>query len=156
MSIFPHSFPCSCVRSVCGPRGTGDHLHCHCHHFGIEPNEDREAGREKWWDHKQVSRSDITKFNPQFTMGCPVKHLTLVWNKIVYHSDVVGASPDGAAPTTFSFLTSHPALIDWAKTTARQNEIHLSFRIWCALYQRFDRNMYAPFRYLQFAPQIPR
>ena len=30
---------------------------------------------------------------------------TLVGNKIVDHSDVVGASPVGAAPTTSSFLT---------------------------------------------------
>ena len=30
---------------------------------------------------------------------------TLVGNKIVYHSDVVGASPIGAAPTTYSFST---------------------------------------------------
>ena len=29
----------------------------------------------------------------------------LVSNKIVYHSDVVGASPVGAAPTTSSFST---------------------------------------------------
>ena len=31
--------------------------------------------------------------------------LTLVGNKIVHHSDVVGASPAGAAPTTSSFST---------------------------------------------------
>ena len=30
---------------------------------------------------------------------------TLVGNKIVNHSDVVGASPDGAAPTTSSLYT---------------------------------------------------
>ena len=30
---------------------------------------------------------------------------TLVDNKIAYHSDVVGASPVGAAPTTSSFST---------------------------------------------------
>ena len=30
---------------------------------------------------------------------------TLVGNKIVDHSDVVGASPAGAAPTTSSFST---------------------------------------------------
>ena len=30
---------------------------------------------------------------------------TLVGNKIVDHIDVVGASPVGAAPTTFSFST---------------------------------------------------
>ena len=32
---------------------------------------------------------------------------TLVGNKIVDHSDVVGKSPVGAAPTTSSFSTSH-------------------------------------------------
>ena len=30
---------------------------------------------------------------------------TLIGNKSVYHSDVVGASPVGAAPTTSPFLT---------------------------------------------------
>ena len=35
---------------------------------------------------------------------------TLVGNKIVDHSDVVGASPVGAAPTTSSFSTWHLAL----------------------------------------------
>ena len=33
-----------------------------------------------------------------------IKH-TLVGNRIVDHSDVVGASPVGAAPTTSSFST---------------------------------------------------
>ena len=28
--------------------------------------------------------------------------------------------------------------MDWAKTTARQDEKHLSFGIWCAMYLRFD------------------
>ena len=32
---------------------------------------------------------------------------TLVGNRIVDHSDVVGASPLGAAPTTSSFSTQH-------------------------------------------------
>ena len=35
----------------------------------------------------------------------------LVGNKIVDHSDVVGASPVGAAPTTSSLSTWHPASI---------------------------------------------
>ena len=39
---------------------------------------------------------------------------TLVGNKIVDHSDVVGASPVGAAPTSPSFSTSHLASLDWA------------------------------------------
>ena len=44
---------------------------------------------------------------------------TLAGNKIVDHSDVVGASPVGAAPTTSSCFTWHLASIDCAKTTAR-------------------------------------
>ena len=59
---------------------------------------------------------------------------TLVGNKIVDHSDVVGASPVGAAPTTSSFSTSHMASLDWAKTPARWDEKHLSLAIWCVLY----------------------
>ena len=59
---------------------------------------------------------------------------TLVGNQIVDHSDVVGASPVGAAPTTSSFSTEHLASKDWAKTTSRGDENHLSFGIWCVLY----------------------
>ena len=44
---------------------------------------------------------------------------TFVGNKIVDHSDVVGASPVGAAPTTSSFSTWHLASRDSAKTAAR-------------------------------------
>ena len=62
----------------------------------------------------------------------------LVGNKIVDHSDVVGAWPVGAAPTTSSFSTEHLTSIDWAKTTARRDEKLLCFVIWCDLYQRFD------------------
>ena len=59
---------------------------------------------------------------------------TMLGNKIVDHSDVVGASPVGAAPTTSSFSTQHLASIDWAKTTARRDKKQLSFGIWCSLY----------------------
>ena len=52
---------------------------------------------------------------------------TSVGNKIVDHSDVVGTSPVGAAPTTSSFSTWHLATLDWAKTTARRDEEHLKF-----------------------------
>ena len=58
---------------------------------------------------------------------------TLVGNKIVDHSDVVGAASVGVAPTTSSFLTQHLASMDWAKTTARRDEKHLSLGIWCVL-----------------------
>ena len=53
-----------------------------------------------------------------------IRH-TLVSNEIVDHSDVVGAS---------SFSTQYLASIDLAKTTARRDEKHLSFGIWCDLY----------------------
>ena len=51
---------------------------------------------------------------------------TLVGNKIVDHSDVVGASPVGAAPTTASFSTWHLASRDSAKKAAGQYENLLS------------------------------
>ena len=54
---------------------------------------------------------------------------TLVCNKIVDYSDVVGAYPVGAAPTTSSYLTKNLASNDWVKATARQDEIHFSFKI---------------------------
>ena len=62
-----------------------------------------------------------------------IKH-TLVGNKIVDHSDVVGASPVAATPTTSSFSNQHLASMDWAKANERWDEKHLNFGIWCALY----------------------
>ena len=59
---------------------------------------------------------------------------TLVENKIVDHSDVVGESPAGTAPTTSSFSTWHLAPMDWEKATARRDENHLSFMNWYDLY----------------------
>ena len=59
-----------------------------------------------------------------------IRH-TLVGNKIIDHSDVVGASPVGAAPTTSSFSTWHLALRDSAKTATRQYKNLLSVGIWC-------------------------
>ena len=47
---------------------------------------------------------------------------SLIDNEIVDHSDVVEASPVGAAPTTASFSTKHRASMDWAETTARRDE----------------------------------
>ena len=55
-------------------------------------------------------------------------------NEIVDYSDVVGALPVGAAPTTSSFSTEHLAAIDCAITAARRDKKHLSFGIWCDLY----------------------
>ena len=50
---------------------------------------------------------------------------TLVGNKIVGHWDVVGASPDGAAQTTSSFLTWRPASMYCTEKTAIRDEKHL-------------------------------
>ena len=62
-----------------------------------------------------------------------VRH-TLVGNNIVVHSDVVGVSPVRAASTASSILTQHLASMDWAKTTARQDEEYLTLWIWYTLY----------------------
>ena len=43
-------------------------------------------------------------FHMYYRQVSNIRH-TLVGNKIVDHSDVVGASPVGAAPTTSSFST---------------------------------------------------
>ena len=36
--------------------------------------------------------------------------------------------------------------MDWTKTTARRDDEHLSFRIWCGLYYKFDGNRVADTR----------
>ena len=61
---------------------------------------------------------------------------TLVRNDIVDHWDVAGVLPVGAAPTASSFSTgSQLTWFQWIRqTTARQDENHLSFVIWCTLY----------------------
>ena len=59
---------------------------------------------------------------------------TLVGNKTDDHSDVVGASPVGVAPTTSSFLTQHLASMDWAEAIVRLDERHLSVGIWWSKY----------------------
>ena len=62
---------------------------------------------------------------------CQISNIsgTLVVNRIDDHSDVVGASPVGAAPTTSSFSTQHLASVDWAKAHARRGDKHLSLGI---------------------------
>ena len=64
--------------------------------------------------------------------------ISRIWvgNEIVDHSDVVGASPVGAAPTTSSITTERLASMYCAKATASQVEEHLSFGNWCVLYLR--------------------
>ena len=75
----------------------------------------------------------IFKYISKYPQTFNISH-TLVGNKIVDHSDVVETPPVGTAPTTSSFLMKHLASMDWAKTTARRDEKHLSVSIWCGLY----------------------
>ena len=67
---------------------------------------------------------------------CQISNIsgTLVGNKLVDRSDVVGASSVGTAPTTSSFLTWYLASIDCTKVTARWDKKHLTFGIWCNWY----------------------
>ena len=55
-------------------------------------------------------------------------------NWILDHSDVVGASPVGAAPITSSFSTEHQASMDWVEIIEWRYEKPLSYGIWGALY----------------------
>ena len=48
-------------------------------------------------------------------------------NEIADHSDVSRASPVRANPITSSFSIWHLAAMDWAETTTRRDEKHLSF-----------------------------
>ena len=67
---------------------------------------------------------------------------TLVGNKIVDHSDVVGAVPVGAAPSTSSFSTQRLASMDWAKTTARRDEKQKVLWFGMPYIKRFYSNFY--------------
>ena len=88
-------------------------------------------------------KTSNTSHTRQYCKTSNISH-TLIGNKIVEHSDIVGASPVGAAPTTSSFSTWHLASMDCTKTTARWEEKHLRFGIWCTLYQRFYSNIIIP------------
>ena len=72
------------------------------------------------WPYFVMNLLDMSPHN--YRQVSTIRH-TLVDNKIVDHSDVVGASPVGAAPTTSSFSTKHLVSLDWAKTTARRDEL---------------------------------
>ena len=54
------------------------------------------------WFHDRASRNNLLKNDYSQTSNM---RRTLVGNKIVDHSDVVGALPVGTAPTTSSFST---------------------------------------------------
>ena len=82
------------------------------------------------WGHFYLHHFNLKSLFPvcvqsKLPQNCNISH-TLVGNKIVDYSDVVGASPVAAAPTASSFSSQHLASMDWAKTTARWDEKRLS------------------------------
>ena len=56
-------------------------------------------------DNNQLWEQSVDQCRPHNYRKTSNMSRTLVGNKIVYNSDVVGASPVGAAPTTSSFST---------------------------------------------------
>ena len=71
------------------------------------------------------------ELNYHYCQSSNISH-TLAGNKLADHSDVVGASPVGAAPITSSLSTGFKS--DCPMTTVRQEEKYYSFGIWCSLY----------------------
>ena len=65
------------------------------------------------WSHNWVQRINVlwSIYRQTSNISC-----TLVGYKILDHSDVVGASPVGAASNTSLFSTLHLASMDWANT----------------------------------------
>ena len=86
------------------------------HHWHNSPSERTLWGLDSYETCSQIS-------NISGTLG----------NTLDEHSDVVGASPVGAAPTTSSFSTSYMASMELVMTTARRYKKHSSFGIWGAL-----------------------
>ena len=77
-----------------------------------------------------------TQHNKPYRQICNIT-CTLVANKLVDHSFVVGALPAGVAPTTSSFWTKHLASMECAKTTARRDQKCLRFGIGAAYTRGF-------------------
>ena len=88
--------------------------------------------RAQWKNCTYKRHSETGELWGVYCRYCQIFHIgrTLVGNKTVDHSDVVGASPVGPAPTTSSFSTEHPTSMAWAKTITRRDEKHLRFGIW--------------------------
>ena len=67
----------------------------------------------------------VRKWTLNYRQTSNIRHTST--GKIFDHSDVVGASHVGIAPTTSSLSTWHLASTDFANTTARRDKKHLSF-----------------------------
>ena len=73
--------------------------------------------------------------NIRYCQTSNISH-TLVSNKTVDHSDVVGASPVSAAPTTSSFLTEHLTSMDCTKDNCKARQETFKFWDLCVSYIR--------------------
>ena len=109
--------------------------------FGFVPDCSTSGAREHfriWYDWKLILTSFVW-VTPEKTLSSrslyfimsyrkisDISH-TLVGYKIVDHSDVVGASPVGAAPTTSSFST-------WLQYIEQRQLQAETRNIWCGLY----------------------
>ena len=80
----------------------------------------------------KLSSNDQAKQDKTYHQTSNISHI-LVGNKIVDHSDVVGASPVFATPATSSFSTEHLASMVWAKNTAKQGKNHVWDLLWLIL-----------------------
>ena len=60
-------------------------------------------GMGTYYDKKKV-QDNVENTMPRYHETYAISH-TLVGNKIVHHTDVVGVAPTGDAPTTSSFST---------------------------------------------------
>ena len=109
----------------------------HCWPLWEANNVERIGKAGNWYSydkHKITQKSNwLLKFNA-YRQTSNISRTLVGNNKTVDHSDVVGAVPVGTAPTTSSFSTHHLTSIDCTKTTARRDENHLSFVIWCVLH----------------------
>ena len=91
------------------------------------------SGTQKGWFNTKIFGSSICNIEWNLSMTqyyyrqISNIRFTIVGNTVIDHSDVVGASPVGAAPTTSSLWTKHLASMDRAQITARLDENHLRF-----------------------------
>ena len=88
--------------------------------------------KEKWMVSHCIHTFQVLVHSVNYRQTSNISRI-LVGDIIVDHSDVVGPSHVGAAPTTSAFSTQHLASMDWTKTTAGRGGEHLSFGIRCLI-----------------------
>ena len=79
---------------------------------------------------KAIAGSDTNQESPDISKYRKISNIrhTFIGNEIVDHSDVVGASPVGAAPTTSSFSTKHIASMNLDKDNCKTRRE--TFKFW--------------------------